>query len=102
MYLTPVEGKEERRTFLSFSAFKPLRNSCKVEIKVTNPTGNIPVIPSNYHGVSSDSGMKKSVTKSGIHLPFVRKTRISFLQQRISDAEPRVTDHTGFSFCGSV
>jgi len=44
-HLTGVEGKEERslETFLSFSAFKPLRNSCKVEVKVTNGKGDFPV-----------------------------------------------------------
>lgn len=76
-HLTGVEGKEERslETFLSFSAFKPLRNSCKVEVKVTNGTGDFPVFMlSNHHGVSSDSGVKGSVTSSSIHTLSERKT----------------------------
>lgn len=76
-HLTGVEGKEERslETFLSFSAFKPLRNSCKVEVKVTNGKGDFPVfMPSNHHGVSSDSGVKGSVTSSSIHALSERKT----------------------------
>lgn len=66
-YLTLVEANRVWKPVCLPLLSKPLRKSCKSVIKGTKLTCAFPVLMlSNHQGVSSDDGMKTSVTKTKI------------------------------------